>query len=207
MSDLAAIFSPGWGAPANDVALFLHGYGSNERDLPSLAGYLPDGLAWASLRAPIEMGYGAAAWFPLSLPEEPAMDGVEAASDAIWQWVDTNLDPGVRVVPIGFSQGGCMALHLLRTRLERVPAAVALAGFVPPGQLAADDTVREALPPVFYGRGDSDPVIWPAAVERTEAWVARHTTATVRVYPGLGHSVNEAELADMRRFLASALGR
>jgi phospholipase/carboxylesterase len=209
MTALTAVLSPDWPADgvADEVVLFLHGFGSNERDLPALAPWLPDGLAWASLRAPVEMGYGAAAWFPLALPDEPVLSDTLAAVDALWAWVDAHVAADARIVPVGFSQGGCMALQLLRTRPERVAAAVALAGFVTAGDMPLDPTLREARPPVFYGRGDIDPVIWPEAVERTDGWVRAHTGATVRVYGGLGHSVREDQLDDMRAFLATAVSR
>ena len=46
--------SPGWTDGAPVVALLLHGYGSNERDLAGLVPALGLELPWASLRAPIE---------------------------------------------------------------------------------------------------------------------------------------------------------
>ena len=111
------------------MVLFLHGFGADEQDLPGLAPALGLDLPWASLRAPLDVGSGAA-WFAVTTPGSPDPEVVEAATGTIWDWVDANLDPGTRVVPIGFSQGGLMATQLLRTRPERVLAPVVLAGFV-----------------------------------------------------------------------------
>ena len=206
MTQLRSVLSPGWpGRASTPTALFLHGFGSHEHDLPGLSRYLPSGTPWASLRAPLELGYGAAAWFPLS--PDGAMDdaAIAAAAEAVWAWVDERVDADAPVVPVGFSQGGLMALQLLRTRPERVLAPVVLAGFVQREPQPADAALAELRPEVFWGRGDADPVIWPDAVERTRRFLADHATATARLYPGLAHAVSEEQLEDVRAFLAARL--
>src|SRR5690606_34065234 len=112
------------------VLLFLHGFGSNENDLSSLAGPLALDLPWASLRAPLDLGNGGAAWFQITTPGVPDAAPVEAATEAIWAWIDANVDTSAKIIPVGFSQGGLMASQLLRTRPERVLATTILGGFV-----------------------------------------------------------------------------
>lgn len=203
---LRSVTSSGWpGDSPRHVAVLLHGYGSHEHDLAGLASFLPAGLAWASLRAPIEMGYGAAAWFPLSVEGVLNQDGIRAATDALWGWVDATLPADTLLVPMGFSQGGLMALQLLRTRPERVVAPVVLAGFTHLEEEPGDATLRETRPEIFWGRGDADAVVWPEALEATQRWTSEHTSATRRVYAGLPHSVNEEEMRDVRAFLAAQL--
>ena len=172
--------------------LFLHGYGSNQHDLTGLAPAVALNIPWASLRAPIELG-GGAAWFAVTTPGNPEPDVVAEATASIWAWVDAQLEPDTLVVPIGFSQGGLMASQLLRTRPERVLAPVILAGFVLGAVLPADETLAEARPPAFWGRGSEDRVIASPAVARTESWLPRHTTLSGRVYPGLAHGIDAAD--------------
>ncbi len=186
------------------VLLLLHGFGSHERDLVGLVPHLGLALEWASLRAPHSAGPGAA-WFPITRPGNPDAAPVEAATDAIWAWVDANLGADVPVVPLGFSQGGLMASQLLRSRPERVPAAVVLGGFVLGHAQPGDTVLRDAAKPVFWGRGADDLVIAPDAVDRTAAFLPEHSALQARVYPGLAHGIDAAELADVRSFLASAL--
>jgi phospholipase/carboxylesterase len=95
-----------------------------------------------------------------------------------------------------------MALQLLRTRPERIAATVVLSGLITPGDQPADAVIAESLPPVFWGRGDADGVIWPEAIARLAAWLHDHATATIRVYPGLAHGVNGEEMDDVKAFLA-----
>ncbi|MBN2177598.1 MAG: hypothetical protein JW722_08090 [Demequinaceae bacterium] len=104
MTDLRALLSPTWpdaSSPSDaPVVLLLHGLGSDEHDLPSLTPWLPDGMAWASLRAPLDLEFGGATWFPLNLPfvpdeepDEPEQAGIDAALTAL---VYPGLGHGVR---------------------------------------------------------------------------------------------------------------
>ena len=101
------------------TVVFLHGWGADERDLTSLASFIPAGLAWASVRAPLRhpaMGY---AWYPLESEHSwDDADAIQSSTDALWEWVDEVLGEDARIIPIGFSQGGLMASQLLRTRPE-----------------------------------------------------------------------------------------
>ncbi|MFZ1412611.1 MAG: dienelactone hydrolase family protein [Micropruina sp.] len=198
---LRDVRSPRWPDSAPVVALLLHGYGSNEHDLAQLAPALSLTVPWASMRAPLKLGPGAA-WFEITTPGSPDRRVVEDATDTIWAWVEAHLDAATRVLPIGFSQGGLMASQLLRTRPERVVAPVILGGFVLGAPQPADGILAETRPPLFCGRGAEDRVIAAAAVERTDSWLPQHTTPTSRVYPRLGHSINAAEVDDVKSFLA-----
>ncbi|WP_181397123.1 alpha/beta hydrolase [Cryobacterium arcticum] len=188
------------------VALLLHGYGSNENDLTGLMPPLGLALPWASLRAPIELGNGGAAWFTITTPGNPDAAPVAAATDLIWAWVDENLTADTRVIPIGFSQGGLMASQLLRTRPDRVLAPVVLGGFVLGAEQPGDADLAANRPPVFWGRGAEDRVIAASAITRTSAYLPQHSALVERVYPGLAHGIDAAELADVREFLAVHAG-
>jgi len=200
--------SPTWttmsAAPA--VVLFLHGYGSNENDLAGLAPALGLALPWAALRAPVELGNGGAAWFPIVTPGNPDVDSVGEATTAIWSWVDQHLDPATRVIPLGFSQGGLMASQLLRTRPDRVLAPIVLGGFVQAAGQPGDEVLTDSRPALFWGRGAEDRVIGHPAIERTSAFLPQHTRLVEKVYTGLAHGINGDEVADVRAFLTAEVG-
>lgn len=199
-SDFAT--SPAAGA----VVLFLHGFGSNEQDLSSLAPALGLDLPWASLRAPLELGNGGAAWFQITTPGAPDAAPVEAATASIWAWIEANVDPSTKIIPVGFSQGGLMASQLLRTRPERVIAPVILGGFVLGATQPGDESLRKNLPAVFWGRGSEDRVIAPVAIARTTEFLPAHSALVEKLYPGLAHGINAAELDDVRDFVTAHLG-
>lgn len=203
---LRDVRSPGWepdAATVPAVVLLLHGFGSNERDLVGLASALDLGLPWASLRAPVELGNGGAAWFTIATPGNPDPEPVADATEAIWEWVDAQVDPAVPVVPIGFSQGGLMASQLWRTRPSRVAAPVVLGGFVQGTPQQGDAVLVRTRPALFWGRGAEDRVITGPAIERTRAFLPQHAALVDRVYPGLAHGISAAEIADVRDFLAT----
>lgn len=187
------------------VLLFLHGFGSNEHDLSNLAEPLNLGMPWASLRAPLELGHGGAAWFQIVTPGAPDSAPVERATEMIWAWVDENLGPEIRIIPIGFSQGGLMASQLLRSRPERVIATTILGGFVLGTAQPGDAFLAEQCPAVFWGRGQQDQVIAPVAIARTSEFLPQHSTLIERVYPGLAHGINAEELLDVRSHVVSQL--
>lgn len=195
-----------WSANDGDRAgrpllVLLHGYGSNEADLFDLAPYLPLNPVIASLRAPIPMGMGHA-WFELGAqPGVPDPQAVTDAARGVIEWLNSLEVQPSSVGLLGFSQGGAMALQLMRLEPARFDFSVVLAGFLAGGQQAGDTELGARKPPVFWGRGTADTVISQAAIERTQAWLPGHSTLTERIYEGLAHSVSQAEIADTVAFL------
>lgn len=197
-----------WTATAHDgrpTVVLAHGYGADESTLLGVARHLPEGVAWASLRAPLTLAAGSHAWFPISTPGTPDPADVAPGVDAAHAWVAAQVPTATPVLPVGFSQGGLVASQLLRTRPDRYVGAGLLGGFVLQGEVAGDATLRSARPPVFSGRGEADTVIAPHAVDRTDAWLPEHATATTASYPGLGHTISATEARDLARFVASVL--
>lgn len=190
------------GPDGRPLLVLLHGVGSHERDLPGIVGHLGEGWDWVSLRGPYDTPGGGAAWFPISTPGRPEREPVDAAVAGLLAWLDASTQ-GQPVVPVGFSQGGMMVTELLRRQPERFAAGVVLSGFVAPDPLPGDARLAELRPPLFYARGDRDESRIPsAAFGWTEEWAREHTAATVRIYPGLGHSISMPELEDLAAFLA-----
>ncbi len=190
--------------PGAPVVLFLHGYATDEHDLPSLMSFLPD-LPWASLRAPIALQPEANAWYSAKDPLTPALEDLEPATSAIWSWVDQNLPDDSPLIVLGFSQGGLMATQMLRTRPERLAATVILAGFMFTGEQPADNKLTELKPKIFYGRGVSDQRITREAVKQLNVWLQTHTRAQTKTYEGLGHSIDARVMNDVASYLAGQL--
>lgn len=207
-----------WSAPAGARAgrpllVLLHGYGSNERDLFGLVPHLPDQAVVASLRAPgtNRSGYE---WFPLDGElagplghrQTPTTDrlreeGTNAAATTVRAWLAGLEETPSAVGLLGFSQGGAVALQVLRQDPDAADHVVILSGFVAPGDLPGDEALAARRPPVLYARGDADPVIAPFLVARSDEWLPAHTDVTTRVHPGLGHGISLDTLQDVRAFL------
>jgi phospholipase/carboxylesterase len=151
------------------------------------------------------LGAEAYAWYSNADPLTPALEDVAPATDAIWSWVEQNLPDASPLVVLGFSQGALMATQLLRTRPERLAASVFLAGFMFTGDQPADEALKTLKPKVFYGRGANDQLISREAVKALNIWLQSHTRAQTQTYEGLGHSVNEAMMADVAAYVAGQL--
>lgn len=196
---------PNAASELSPVILLLHGYSSDENDLPGLVPYLPQGLTWYSLRAPVDLDNGGFAWANRVTPGNPPTADVELATDAVWEWVEANLPETTPLIVIGFSQGGLMATQLLRSKPNRILATVILAGFTLDASQDGDSQLFMKRPAVLYCRGLQDDVISPEAVNRTLVWLKGHTEPRVLRYEGLGHSINEDVLADVSVYLNERL--
>lgn len=214
-----AVWSRGGGsaAPTRPLFLCLHGWGSNEADLADMMRYVAPYNDYASLRAPLvlqeagtgEFGFGTGAysWFHDCVPTGEDLDrDAYAAARAIDDWVAANVPDDRAVVPIGFSQGGLLAIHLLRVHPERYRASVSLSGFLAPGTVPgsapADDRLASLNVPVFYAYGKDDTVIPKYELFATAAWLEERTFLTTRSYRGLDHAVSLQEFSDLRAWLA-----
>lgn len=196
------------GDPADQpLIVFLHGYGSDERDLFALREHLPSDFAFASVRAPLDppfpmSGYS---WYPIEGLESRDPARVTEGAQRFLEWLDARVSASAAVTLVGFSQGGAVALQAMRLAPERFDAVVNLSGYVAAGSLDGDEILQETQPPVFWGRGSADEVIPEAAIVRTTDWLPLHTDLVGRIYPGLPHAVAAPEIDDLNVFLKKRL--
>ena len=200
-----------WSASERDRAerpllILMHGYASDEADLFGISAYLPLEPVIASLRAPIPEGSGFA-WFSrfTNVPGDPLAGNADAAARAVLDWLEDQ--PRVPTGLLGFSQGGAMALQLLRLAPERFDFAVQLSGFVVKGDQPRDAELAAADVPVFWGRGTLDDTIPAASLQRTAEWLPDHSRLDARIYEGMGHAISPLELGDISSFIRSHLRR
>ncbi|GAA3940290.1 dienelactone hydrolase family protein [Microbacterium soli] len=184
--------------------MLLHGYGADENDLFGLVPHLPDGVAVASVAAPLTPPWPmpGRAWYRIDSLNSRDSAGITAAAEALLRWLDAETGDSSSVALLGFSQGAAVALQALRLAHDRIAAVVALSGYAAPGDLPGDAVLRERKPPVFWGRGSRDEVIPQNLVDHTAQWLPGHSELSGRIYPGLTHSISEQELADVCVFLS-----
>ena len=200
-----------WSVPPHErgdrpVLLLLHGYGSDEHDLFGLAPSLPADYVIASLRAPLTPPWPmpGASWYPIEGLNGRDPDAVTRAAESVLAWIQDAAGTAP-VGLLGFSQGGAVALQTLRVDPDAVSFVVVLAGYAAGGELPGDAVLAERRPPVFWGRGAADDVIPTPLIDATAQWLPGHSELSGRVYPGLTHSISQAELDDVRAFLDARL--
>jgi predicted esterase len=104
---------------------------------------------------------------------------------------------------LGFSQGACLALEFAARNARRYGGIAGLSG----GLIGPDGTPRNyagslADTPVFLGCSDIDPHIPMERVEHTaEVLTSLGANVTTRLYPGMGHTVNDDEIAHVQRMM------
>lgn len=199
-----------WSSPDRGgmpLLVLLHGYGADEHDLFGLVPYLPEGIAVASVAAPLAPPWPmpGRSWYPIEGLDGRSSAAVTLAAESFLSWLDTAATEAPSIALLGFSQGAAVSLQALRLAPERFGAVVALSGYASPGELPNDEALQELRPPVFWGRGTHDDVIPPALIDHTAQWLPTHSELSGRVYTGLTHSISEEELIDVHRFLTKWL--
>lgn len=184
--------------------ILVHGRGATAESILSLAEEMerPD-LAYL---APQAAGY---TWYPYSFmaPMEQNEPGLSSALERLGELVDFLEQEGVpaeRVVLLGFSQGACLSLELAARNPRRYGGIVALSGGLigPPGTPRDYPGSLDGTP-VFLGCSDRDPHIPLQRVqESTQVMKRLGAEVTERIYPAMGHTVNEDELVFVRDLLA-----
>ena len=116
--------------------------------------------------------------------------------------------PRSRVVLLGFSQGACLVAEFAVRHASRFGGIVIFSGGVigPPGT-RWDDSGRLDGTPAFLGCSDQDSHVPESRVsESTELFRRMGADVTMRIYPGMGHLVNDDEIAFVQELLVAVLG-
>jgi predicted esterase len=186
--------------------ILVHGRGASAEDILSVAAELR--LDDALYVAPQAADH---TWYPYSflMPMERNEPGLTSGLRRISTLIEALRIEGLstdRVGLMGFSQGACLSLEYAARHAQRYAAVIGLSG----GLIGPPGTPRNYAgsldgTPVFLGCSDIDPHI-PRERVHESARVFRALDAAVdeRIYPGMGHTVNEGEIAAVRALLGPA---
>ncbi|WP_333878508.1 alpha/beta hydrolase [Flavobacterium sp.] len=152
----------------NPLLLLLHGYGSNEEDLFSFAGELPEYYFIVSARAPFDLSYGSYAWYAINFDADENkfsdIGQARASRDIIARFIDelaANYPIDAEdVTLIGFSQGCILSYAVALSYPEKVRRVVAMSGYWNP-EIAVDDYLENDFSrlKIFASHGTVDQVI------------------------------------------------
>jgi predicted esterase len=196
-----------WLGEASAAMILIHGRGASAESILGLA---------AEFRRP-EFAYLAPQaadhrWYPYSFlaPMDQNEPWLSSALRLVGSVVEQVIGSGIsseRLLIVGFSQGGCLATEFVARNPRRYGGVAALTG----GLIGPDGTPRDYAgslegTPVFLGTSDPDPHVPRQRVEES-ARVLEGMGADVdtRVYPGMGHTVNEDEIEAVRSLMDGVL--
>jgi predicted esterase len=195
------------GAPlrrAKAVVVMLHGRGADAGDMLSLAEILaqPD-LAYLVPQAAGRSWYPYSFLAPIACNEPFLSSALQMLHGVLGRLVVHGFRPE-RAVLFGFSQGACLALEYAARHAMRFGGLIGLSG----GLIGPDGTPRDyaghlAGTPVFLGCSDVDPHIPVDRVHETARVLGvLGGVITERIYPGMGHAINDDEIKQIRSLLA-----
>ncbi|MET0526083.1 MAG: serine esterase [Nocardioides sp.] len=187
------------------LVVLLHGRGSNEQEIVSLAPHLPAGVAYAAVRAPIAEG-GGYAWFANRGIGRPVAESLADTMAWFRTWLDGVAPAGRPVIVIGFSGGGAFAGGLVLSEPERFTGAGILFATLPYDAGVPVEPGRLAHLPVFVAQGDQDHVIPAELLARTWTYLTEESggSVTARRSPG-GHGITAPILADLASWITDQL--
>ena len=187
---------------ARAAMILAHGRGAGAADILTIASeVMHHGIAYLAPQA------AGSAWYPnpFTAPvesNEPYLSSALAVLDGLLKKAEATI-PDERIILLGFSQGACLMLEFAARNARRFGGVVGLSG----GLIGPDGTPRDypgdfAGTPVFLGCSDVDPYIRKdRVIEAGEVYKRMGAEVTVRLYPGMAHTVSEDELEEVRRIV------
>lgn len=211
MSDLALIHNYQEARPeisgTAPIVLMIHGYGSHENDLFGIKDYLGNDAHFVSVRAPMNLGFGGFAWYPIHFDEIGAKtsDTTIAAEsrDLLRGFIrDFRAKYNLESNPLwlmGFSQGGILSYAYALSYPKEVDKVMALSAYV------LKEIVPTQFRPLelktldfFISHGTEDGVIPVQAARMTVEFLERlQISHQYREYPA-AHGLNPENLQDLK---------
>jgi predicted esterase len=193
---------------ANAAMVMIHGRGATAESILTLAPAL-DVTGFAFL-APQASGN---TWYPNSFrapiqSNEPGISSGLAVIESLITTIESSGIPKNRIMLLGFSQGACLSLEFSARHAARYGGIACLSG----GLIGPDETPRDYAgsfdgTPAFLGCSDVDFHIPAARVSESAAVLKRMgANVTMKLYPGMGHLVNEDEIAAVRAIMQEVAG-
>jgi predicted esterase len=184
--------------------ILVHGRGASAEDIMSVgAELMHPGFAYLAPHAAGSAWYPKPFTAPLEENEPYLSSALEVLSSLLASVVA--VVPAERVILLGFSQGACLALEFAARHAGRYGGVIGLSG----GLIGPDGTPRDYAgnfdrTPVFLGCSDVDPHIqMDRVVEAADVFKRLGADVTMRLYPGMAHTVSADEIQEVRKVVAA----
>lgn len=192
---------------AQAAMLLVHGRGASADDILSLASEFDQpGYAYLAPQAAGNSWYPNRFLVPVSENEPWLSSGLAFVGNVIAEIVNAGI-PHERIMLLGFSQGACLTLEFAVRNARRYGGVVGLSGaLIGPESTPRDYAGSLAGVPVFLGCSDVDFHVPKEYVDETAEVMRRlGGDVTQRLYPGMGHTINEDEVDFVRNMMQTIL--
>ena len=187
--------------------LLLHGVGSNEENLATIASLLPQGLELLLLRGPLQIGPEQFAWYQVTFTNQgPSFseEQAEKSRQLLTQFIGEL--PELPTVIAGFSQGGIMSSSVGVTEPELVKGFALLSGRmlreIAP-LIASGDRLKSTS--AFIAHGLKDGVLPISWAEEANDWLGQLGVPLEVHFYDMAHQIVDIELADFSAWLSKTL--
>lgn len=192
---------------AKAAMIMIHGRGASAHDILALSQHLPHpNFAYLAPQAAGHTWYPQRFIAPLAQNEPYLSSALQIITDILAKLQESGIGPEQTIL-MGFSQGACLSLEYVARNARRYGGVIAFSG----GLIGPDSTPRDYPgslegTPIFIGCSDADfHIPLPRVKESTEVLTKLGATVDERIYPGMGHTINEDELAAAQALVDAVL--
>lgn len=190
-------------ADADLAMVLIHGRGASAESIITLAHEFDTGNI--HYRAPQANQY---TWYPYSFlqPTERNEPGLSSGLQVIFDIISDLENEGIskeKIILLGFSQGACLATEFVARHPAKYGGLAALSGGLI-GDKVESENYEGNLDgtPYFVGCSDVDPHIPVERVDESVEVIKKlGAEVTKKIYPGMGHTVNQDEINHIKKII------
>jgi len=221
MSDSPLVLETG-SKDVDSCVIWLHGLGADGHDfepiVPELK--LPDSMSirFVFPHAPmmpvsINNGYVMRAWYDIKamdIGSEQDDAGIRHSQAELEKLINEQISRGIPsecIVLAGFSQGGAIILQTGLRMSKPLAGLMALSTYLPlADSLEMEKSTHNEKVPIFYGHGDSDPVVSPQLAYLSRSRLEQQGYQLEwHEYAGMQHGVSPQEIQHISLWLQKVL--
>lgn len=192
------------------LLILLHGFGSNEQDLFSLAEDFPPEFLVLSARAPHVLTEGSYAWFAVDFSSGAPINNKEQAEKSrvlLKQFIEEVASAFAvdtkKIILVGFSQGAIMSYSVALTHPSLTKGVAALSGRVLTevrSQIESTPALKQLK--IFIGHGTEDNVLRIDFAREAKAYLTSLALTPTYYEYNIAHGISREEKLDLLEWIS-----
>lgn len=203
------LLRPRFLSKSTPLLIMLHGFGSHEYDLFSMAHEFGNKMMVVSVRGPISLPWGGFAWYEIDFSRgsdkwtnvNQAMEALEKLASFIGECHEAYGTDPKNTILMGFSQGAILSYALAFNYPEMINKVVAMSGCLLP-DIMPDSIQKEKMShlEMFVSHGLQDEVIPVDAGRQAVEFLQKVGIPHLFMEYQMGHGINPKCLKDLREW-------